>query len=81
MPWDREIGAHLRRARKRKKFTQTQLAHELGEGSKATVSTWETGKAEPAEDTKDKLAKVLDIPSGLALTRRPLRCILLVKGG
>jgi len=52
----------LRRARKRKKFTQTQLAHELGEGSKATVSTWETGKAEPAEDTKDKLAKLLDIP-------------------
>ena len=54
------LGNKIREYRKKKKFTQEQLAEMVGIGT-ANISYIETGKFAPSMETLDKLAKALDV--------------------
>ncbi|WP_436791627.1 helix-turn-helix transcriptional regulator [Yinghuangia sp. YIM S10712] len=60
-PW---LGRQLRRAG----ITQAQLALELGK-TRAAVSAWITGRAEPREDTKVEIARILGTDITSLVTR------------
>ncbi|MFI8997907.1 helix-turn-helix transcriptional regulator [Streptomyces sp. NPDC053542] len=60
-PW---LGRQLRRAG----MTQAQLAAELGK-TRAAVSAWITGRAEPREDAKLKIAEILGTDLASLITR------------
>ena len=47
--------------RKKKGFTQSQIAREIGV-TQQTYSKWETGKSNPTIDKIQKISKVLEIP-------------------
>jgi transcriptional regulator with XRE-family HTH domain len=61
MPWDKTLGEIIKVARKRKAWSQEELGKKVS-CSFGVISTYETGKAEPPEAVKDKLAKLLNIP-------------------
>lgn len=52
------FAEHLRAARKQKNLSQGELAAAVG-ATQATVSQWETGKAEPRADLLTKLSQLL----------------------
>ena len=54
------IGERLRILRKNKNITQTQLADILGV-KKSTVSLYETGKSDPADEFKIAIARYFNI--------------------
>jgi len=56
-----KFGTHLRRLRRRKDFTQEQLA-EATEISVEFLSNIERGINAPSFETLEKLSKVLDVP-------------------
>jgi len=56
------FGVRLRRLRKERKLTLSQIAEQLGV-SKPTVWAWEQGKARPVESRIEGLAEVLGVPS------------------
>lgn len=47
--------------RKKKGFTQSHIAREIGV-TQQTYSKWETGKSNPTIDKIPKISKVLEIP-------------------
>lgn len=47
--------------RKKKGFTQSHIAKEIGV-TQQTYSKWETGKSKPTIDKIPKISKVLEIP-------------------
>lgn len=52
----------LQHYRKEKKVTQRKLAAELRDGVTDTIiSQWENGVSDPPEDTKQKLAIILNV--------------------
>lgn len=59
---DEAFGVRLRRLRKERKFTLSQIAEQLGV-SKPTVWAWEQGKARPVEARIEGLAEALGVPS------------------
>ena len=54
----KKLGEAIRDARKQSALTQEELAAKL-DVTQATVSTWETGRQEPGEDSKAKLQSIL----------------------
>ena len=55
------IMLNLQIFRKKKGFTQSQIAREIGV-TQQTYSKWETGKSNPTIDKIQKISKVLEIP-------------------
>lgn len=68
LPWpseglrDEAFGVRLRRLRKERKLTLSQIADQLGV-SKPTVWAWEQGKARPVEGRIEALADALGVPT------------------
>ncbi|MDD3416257.1 MAG: helix-turn-helix transcriptional regulator [Lachnospiraceae bacterium] len=58
-----KIGTFIAEVRKKKSFTQSELADRIGVTNK-TVSRWETGKYMPDLATIQSLCKELDISVG-----------------
>lgn len=58
---DEAFGARLRRLRKERALTLSQIAEQLGV-SKPTVWAWEQGKARPVEGRIEGLAEALGVP-------------------
>ena len=50
----------IKQLRKEKGLTQIQLAHELGV-DQASISKWESGKANPTKEYEDKLAEFFGV--------------------
>jgi len=66
------IASEIRNARRRKGWTQTDLAVQLGV-SMRTVSRWEAGASTPRFKERERLAALLGIPVLMAASRPPRR--------
>lgn len=55
-----EFGANMKRFRKARKWTQSDLAEEM-KVAQATITRWETRERDPSLDDLDKLAKALKV--------------------
>jgi len=60
------LGSNLRAARKRRNWTQEDLAERSGVHA-GEISRMESGKRDPQVSTVEKLAAALDIPPGQLL--------------
>jgi transcriptional regulator with XRE-family HTH domain len=56
------VGRRLREARRRKGWTQFELARRVG-CSESQIAKIETGRAEPADWLKQAIAQVVDLKS------------------
>lgn len=56
------IGVAIRTLRKARGMSQADLAEALGTVGKATISSWETGRSAPDEDTLAAVAGILETP-------------------
>ena len=56
-----KLGERIRAARKRKGFSQKELAEKIGVKSGSVISNWESGYAEPSANALMNLATELDI--------------------
>jgi len=54
------LGKRIKELRRRKGFTQEQLAEKIGIGT-PNISYFETGKFTPAIETMQKIAQVLEV--------------------
>lgn len=64
------FGPRLREMRKRKKWTQQELAGYLGV-KKSTIGMWENGNREPDFNTLKKVAELFKIPANFFLGEQP----------
>lgn len=64
-----EFGAWLGRQLRRRGINQAELAEEIGV-TRAAVSAWVTGRAEPRMDKIQAIEEVLDLSSGSLVTRQ-----------
>lgn len=62
------IGQRIRDLRKQKRMSQTELAKSAGV-SQATVTAWETGKAEPSSSAVARLADIFNVTTDYLLGR------------
>lgn len=58
---DKNFGNRLQEIRKKKNFTQQQLADLLGLKNKTTLSSWEVGKSEPDIKSIKDLCSILNV--------------------
>ncbi len=69
------FGQKLKSARKSKKYTQKQLADEIG-AKHNSVSDWENDKNRPDPDTIESICEVLDISANYLFGTRDPRDLL-----
>lgn len=62
------IGQRIRDLRKQKRMSQTELAKSAGV-SQTTVTSWETGKAEPSSSAVARLADIFNVTTDYLLGR------------
>ena len=65
------FGTTLEELRKKKGVSQQNLVMELGIGSQATYSSWETGRTSPNFDFLLKLADFFEVSVDILLGRNP----------
>ena len=63
------IGQVLRNLRKNARFTQQEVANQLGLKNKSTLASWECGKAEPDISTFLSLCLLYGIQEGKELVK------------
>lgn len=56
----KQVGARMREARKKKKYTLRYLANKIGLSSGSTISNWELGLNLPNKRYLKKIAKACD---------------------
>ena len=61
VPFSKDMGAMLKKARKEAGLTQKQLGRILGYGSSQFISNWERGISAPSFETYVLLAEILKI--------------------
>ena len=64
----RRIGARIKYFRERRGLTQSQLATLIGYQQGSMISQIESGDKRPSNEKLDKLAEVLQVPTGLLTT-------------
>ncbi|MBO0952992.1 helix-turn-helix domain-containing protein [Fibrella forsythiae] len=65
------FGKRLELRRKNKGYTQGYLAEMLGKKHRMTISSWETGKAEPSMSELQQLATLLNTTVGYLVDGTP----------
>jgi transcriptional regulator with XRE-family HTH domain len=65
-----EVGARIRKARRKRKLTQQQLAKRIGR-PQSCVSLYERGLSSPSIEVREQIALALALPpESLVLSRR-----------
>lgn len=62
MSFGSRLDALIQERVKKEKFSQSELARQLGV-SRVAVSQWVTGKTEPNTETIGRIAKILNVPT------------------
>ena len=66
-----DLGKNIKDMREKKGLTQEELGKRIGV-DKSSVSRWENGDREPKLDHLNKIARVLEVPSGALLSDNDL---------